>query len=173
MQDNPYAAPNFSNRAIHGEHYVAKLQFLCVYSIAVIATLVTAAPILWIASYWDLVEWPIILPAMGIAFMLQAIIIRWQSVIVSPDLIRCADFWGRHYTIGIDSIQSVEPIGLPPFRFLKLMHSEESPPLWLPLFIQRPQEFWAYAQRELPCSNPLHAWAAQQHVSATSQQADT
>lgn len=154
-EPNPYATPNYSNRLVHGDHYVARLNFWSVYSIAILATLITAAPILWIASFWDLVDWTIIGPAMGLAFVLQAIIIRWQSVTISPDVLRCADFWGRHYTIRVDSIQGVEPIGLPPFRFLKVNHDEEYPSLWLPLFVQRPHKFWNYVRNEIPPTNPL------------------
>lgn len=162
-EPNPYATPNCSNWLIRGEHFVARLNFWSVYSIAIFATALVATPILWVASFWDLVEWKIIAPALGIAFVLQAIIICWQSVILSPDFLRCADFWGRHHTIHVASIKQVEEVGLPPFRFLKLVHDEEFPPLWLPLFMRKPSNFWNYVHRELPLAHPLREWSEHRH----------
>lgn len=172
-RDNPYSPPSLGTEAnwqkknlsmrefleMFGDQcYVAKLHFVRVFLIGVFLTSLVAIPLLWFASGWGLVDWKIVGPACLLGAVLQAVVIRWQSIVATPNLLRCSDFWGRYHTIQWVSVRDVRRVGWGFFRFLRIENDDSKNPIWLPLFLEKPTRFWGYLQLHLRPSNPLRSW---------------
>lgn len=141
---NPYAPPETTVGRPDQRVYIARLEFWRVFLVAVALTVVVTVPILYVASLYELIAWHLLIPAFMIAFSAQALLIRFQRITISADILRCSDFWGRYHTIETNSINKISPVGFGIFRFLQLHNSTTKSPLWLPLFIARIDKFWEF-----------------------------
>ena len=111
------------------------------------------------STNWWLVYSVMLTATIALEAIFAAIFVAYFRVYVSPLGIRCFDFWGRYRNIAWPHIASVEPTSLLGLPYLKLHSPEENRPIWLPLFLRRPVEFWQLVLSWLPPDSPLRVHA--------------
>lgn len=97
-----------------------------------------------------MIVWMLALQAIG--FALACV---YFKVYVSPRGIRSFDVWGNYDYTDWDTIHRVRPISIMGFEYLRIDSPQLRRPLWLPLYIARAEQFWAYVLQHAPDESPL------------------
>ena len=82
-----------------------------------------------------------------IQFISLAIAAAYFQVYVSPDGLRCFDFWGKYRFVRWDEITRQAPINVLGLKYLRVFGSSLRRPLWVPLFLQQDEMFWETTAR--------------------------
>src|SRR5262245_36534973 len=91
---------------------------------------------------WGRVNWFALLLACGVAvvgiFVLDlvgTVLVILFRVFVSPEGIRCYDFWGRYHTVTWPDVVDVRPINMLGLKYLRVYAEDVSTPVWVPTFL--------------------------------------
>jgi hypothetical protein len=82
-------------------------------------------------------------------------VVFYFKVYAGPAGLRCYNFWGLYRTAAWDDIRSARPFNFLGLRFLRTHTANALTPLWVPLFLTKPERFEVLVRRYAGPDHPL------------------
>lgn len=120
-------------------HEQVRIRFGDFFAVVSIVTLGVANTLLWvIGGVRDPVIYLVAVPAVVVvlAAISVAILRRQFTLDLSPEALRCCDFWGKYHLVPWESIRSARVWYLMGLPYLRMETSVTTRPLWMSLSVE-------------------------------------